>query len=93
LSSAGIPIKLDTARLNILDEIQTLQKGIYTYQIHRTSTSFEATIRTKTRMGAKDPIVLASHTCRTEGFLFGQEPPNYFNRVKPNPIDSEKVPF
>jgi hypothetical protein len=93
LSSAGIPIKLDTARLNIMDEIATLQRGIYTYQIHRTSTSFEATIRMKSRMGAKDPIVLATHTCRSEGFFFGQEAPDYFNRVKPKPIDSEKVPF
>ena len=93
LSSAGIPIKLDTARLNIMDEIQTLQRGIYTYQIHRTLTSFEAAIRSAGRMGAIDPIVLASHTCRSEGFLFGQEPPEYFNRIKPQPIDSEKVPF
>lgn len=93
LSSAGIPIKLDTARLNIVDEIHTLQRGTSTYQIHRTLTSFEATRRSQARMGAKDPIVLATHTCRTEGFLFGQEPPDYFNRIKPQPLDHEKVPF
>jgi hypothetical protein len=93
LSSAGIPIKLDTGKLNIMDEIATLQRGIYTYQIHRTSTSFEATIRSASRMKAVDPIVLATHTCRSEGFLFGQEPPDYFNQRKPQPLDYEKVPF
>lgn len=44
-------------------------------------------------MKAVDPIVLATHTCRTEGFLFGQEPPDYFNQRKPQPLDYEKVPF
>jgi hypothetical protein len=93
LSASGIPIKLDMTRLNIVDEIHTLVGGGRTYQIHRTAMSFEATRRTSARMKAVDPIVLATHTCRTEGFLFGQEPPDYFNQRKPQPLDYEKVPF
>lgn len=92
LSSAGIPIKLDTARLNLVDEIQTLINGGRTYQIHRTYTSFEATRRTAARMGVTDPIVLAQHTCKSEGFLFGEQAPEYFSRPKSS-TTSEKVPF
>jgi len=44
LTSGGIPMKLDMARLNIVDEIQTLLGGGRTYQIHRTTTSFEASL-------------------------------------------------
>jgi len=93
LTAGGIPMKLDMARLNIVNEIQTLLGGGRTYQIHRTTTSFEATRRTSARMKAVDPIVLAQHTCKTEGFLFGQEPTEYFDRVKLSTTTSETVPF
>lgn len=80
MTISGFPTKLDTTRLNIADEIVKLTTGIRTYQIHRTSVSFEATRRTAARMGAKEPIVLAEHTCTSTGFTFGQVAPDYFNR-------------
>jgi hypothetical protein len=92
LSSAGMPTKLDTGRLNIVEEIVKLSTGTRTYQIHRTSTSFEATRRMAGRMSAKDPIVLAEHTCTSISFIFGQEPPEYFNRPK-SIQPTEGVPF
>ena len=92
LSASGFPTKLDTARLNIVEELIKLSTNTRTYQIHRTSTSFEATRRTAIRMGAVDPIVLAEHTCTSSGFTFGQEPPEYFNRP-PSPAMTEGVPF
>jgi len=84
-------VKLDTDRLNIVEEIQKLSTGIGTYQIHRTSQSFEATRRTTVRMGAKEPIVLATHTCRSMT-IFVQEPPEYFQRPQTATTTSE-VPF
>jgi hypothetical protein len=92
LTISGFPTKLDTTRLSITDEIVKLTSGVRTYQIHRTSVSFEATRRTAARMGAKDPIVLAEHTCTSAGFTFGQEAPEYFDRPKSPPM-SERVPF
>jgi hypothetical protein len=80
LSASGFPTKLDTTRLNIVEELIKLSTNTRTYQIHRTSTSFEATRRTAIRMGAVDPVVLAEHTCTSSGFTFGQEAPEYFNR-------------
>jgi len=84
-------VKLDTNRLNIVEEIQKLSTGIGTYQIHRTSQSFEATRRTPIRMGAKEPIVLATHTCSSMT-VFMQEPPEYFPRPQTTTTTSE-VPF
>jgi hypothetical protein len=84
-------VKLDTDRLNIVQEIEKLSTGIGTYEIHRTSQSFEATRRTPVRMGAKAPIVLATHTCRPLT-VFAEQAPDYFNRVKLS-TTSEKVPF
>jgi hypothetical protein len=89
-------IKLDIDRLNIVQEIEKLSTGIGTYQIHRTSQSFEATRRTPTRMGAKEPIVLATHTCRSMT-IFISEPPEYFERAgsKKEPLGTttSEVPF
>jgi len=93
LSSAGIPIKLDTNRLNILDEIKTLQEGTATYQIHRTTSSFEATRRTSARMRAVEPIVLARHTCSHLAFFFGAVAPDYFNRTPVKTNHTDEVPF
>ena len=87
-----MPAKLDTHRVTTLDEIVKLTAGIRTYQIHRTSVSFEATRRTAIRMKAIEPIVLAEHTCTSSGFTFGQEAPEYFDRPK-QPAVSEGMPF
>ena len=84
-------IKLDTARLNLVEEVIALTNGVGTYQIHRTALSFEATRRTATRMGVADPIVLATHNCRALT-VFAEQPPDYFNRPKLS-TTSKKVPF
>jgi hypothetical protein len=90
-ASSRCDIKLDTKQLNLEQEIATLQKNIGTYQIHPTADSFEATRRTAIRMGAKNPIVLATHTCRSMT-IFAEQPPDYFNRQKKTTI-SEGCPF
>jgi hypothetical protein len=90
-ASSRCDIKLDTARLNLVEEVMALTAGLATYQIHRTAVSFEATRRTATRMKVAEPIVLATHTCR-EITVFAEQPPDYFNWVKLS-TTSEKVPF
>ena len=84
-------IKLDTARLNLVEEVMALTAGLATYQVHRTHLSFEATRRTAARMKVAEPIVLATHTCRALT-VFAEQPPDYFNRPKLS-TTSEKVPF
>ena len=84
-------IKLDTARLNLMEELVALTSGTATYQVHRTAVSFEATRRTATRMKVAEPIVLATHTCR-EMTVFAETAPDYWNRVKLS-TTSEEVPF
>ena len=90
-ASSRCDVKLDTARLNLMEELVALTSGTATYQIHRTALSFEATRRTATRMGVAEPIVLATHTCRSMT-IFVSEPPEYFERPKTT-TTSEKVPF
>ena len=90
-ASSRCDIKLDTARLNLTEEILALTAGLATYQVHRTALSFEATRRTAARMKVAQPIVLATHTCR-ELTVFAEQPPDYWNRVKLS-TTSEKVPF
>ena len=90
-ASSRCDIKLDTARLNLTEELVALTSGTATYQIHRTALSFEATRRTATRMKVAEPIVLATHTCRAIT-VFAEEVPDYWNRVKLS-TTSEKVPF
>ena len=90
-ASSRCTIKLDTARLNLVEEVVALTAGRATYQIHRTALSFEATRRTATRMGMAEPIVLATHTCR-EMTVFVEEAPDYWDRVKLS-TTSEEVPF
>ena len=90
-ASSRCDIKLDTARLNLTEELVALTSGTATYQIHRTAVSFEATRRTATRMRVAEPIVLATHTCRAIT-VFAEEVPDYWNRVKLS-TTSEKVPF
>ena len=91
-ASSRCDVKLDTARLNLVEELTALTSGRATYQIHRTALSFEATRRTAMRMKVAEPIVLATHTCRSLT-IFAEEPPEYFNRPKLSTTDSEKVPF
>jgi hypothetical protein len=90
-ATSACQVKLDTKRLNIIEEIQALASGIATYQIHRTAGSFEATRRMVPRMGAKDPIVLATHTCYTLT-VFAEEPPHYWGSPKLS-TTSDEVPF
>lgn len=90
-ASSRCDVKLDTARLNLVEEILALTSGLATYQVHRTAVSFEVTRRTATRMKVAEPIVLATHTCRALT-VFAEEAPDYFNRVKLSTI-SEEVPF
>jgi len=90
-ASSRCDIKLDTARLNLTEEILALTAGLATYQVHRTAVSFEATRRTAARMKVAEPIVLATHTCRPIT-VFAEQPPDYFNRPKLS-TTSEKVPF
>jgi hypothetical protein len=90
-ASSRCDIKLDTARLNLTQEVMALTAGLATYQVHRTAVSFEATRRTAARMKVAQPIVLATHTCR-ELTVFAEQPPDYWNRVKLS-TTSEKVPF
>ena len=90
-ASSRCDIKLDTARLNLMEELVALTSGTATYQIHRTALSFEATRRTATRMKVAEPIVLATHTCRAMT-IFAETAPDYWNRVKLS-TTSEEVPF
>lgn len=91
LSSSGIPIKLDTVRLNLKDEIVKLLSGGRTYQIHRTYVSFEATARLSARMAAPNPIVLALHECYPMT-VFSQTAPEYWDRAL-SQLQTEEVPF
>jgi hypothetical protein len=90
-ATSACQVKLDTKRLNLIEEIQALASGVATYQIHRTASSFEATRRMVPRMGAKDPIVLATHTCYPLT-VFAEEPPHYWGKPKLS-TTSDEVPF
>ena len=90
-ATSACQVKLDTKRLNLIEEIQALASGIATYQIHRTAGSFEAPRRMVPRIGAKDPIVLATHTCYTLT-VFAEEPPHYWGSPKLS-TTSDEVPF
>lgn len=89
LSSTGIAIKLDTAQLNLAQEILKKIEGVRTYQIHRTVISFEATPRIGARLGAAAPVVLATHVCSWDDFNYGSAP-DYFKRAA---ITSDEVNF
>lgn len=90
-ATSACQVKLDTKRLNLIEEIQALASGVATYQIHRTAGSFEATRRMASRMNAKDPIVLATHTCYTLT-VFAEEPPHYWGSPKLS-TTTDEVPF
>ena len=92
LSYAGVPIKLDTGRLSLRDEIVKLLTGGRTYQIHRTSVSFQVTPRSKAYIAAANPIVLALHECYPMT-VFSESAPDYWGRAKQELTTSEEVPF
>ncbi len=96
LSSAGFETKLDTARLNIAEEIVKILQGARTYECHKTVVSFEAVRRTSSRiaMGINpNAITLATHLCSTMHlFETPDMAPAYWG--KPKPIQEyEGVPF
>ncbi len=94
--SSGFYTKLDTPRLNIIEEITKKVNQIRTYEAHRTLVSFEVT----PRMGAyvvgtvykPDRVILAEHRCSTFT-LFETDPPDYWNRKVNQKLDLEEIPF
>tara|TARA_R110000822_G_scaffold1273_9_gene5802 strand:+ start:555 stop:911 length:357 start_codon:yes stop_codon:yes gene_type:complete len=89
----GFPTKLDVDRLSISEEIYKKVTGVRTYQIHRTSVSFEARLRQGLNIHAKDPIVLASHVCSWSDFNFDLDVPNYFGVQADRVLLPEVAPF
>jgi len=95
-SSTGFFTKLDTPRLNILEEIVKKVSQIRTYEAHRTLISFEVT----PRVGAyvigsefkSDQVILAEHKCSTFT-LFESEAPDYWNRKINQKPTLEEIPF
>lgn len=88
-----MPLKLDTTRLNLVDEIKAKISGTATYQAHRTAKSFEVTPRTIGYIKASNPVVLATHKCP---LLYGQGEPavDFWGRDEVKQIsESTEVPF
>jgi len=96
LSSGGFDTKLDTARLNVAEEIVKILQGARTYECHKTVVSFEAVRRTSSRinMGTHpNAVTLATHLCSTMHlFETPDMAPAYWNRVKLSTTSNE-VPF
>jgi hypothetical protein len=91
-SSAGFLTRLDVEPLDVREELIAKLTGRRTYRIHPTAVSFEAIPRVC--IIAPNAIVLAQHQCDPSQFKFGEvEPPDYFNRNKRKPTESEGVPF
>lgn len=103
ISICGFPTLLDTDKLTIEEEIIKRVSGIMTYQIYKTSVSFEARARVlpiilmgKNSNGQK--IILASHHCSNYS-LFGaiENAPDYWpneTEVKvPATARAEGFPF
>ena len=96
LSSAGFDTKLDTTRLNLVEEIVKILEGARTYECHKTVVSFEAVRRTSSRiaMGTNpNAVTLATHLCSTMHlFETPDMAPAYWG--KPQRIqETEGVPF
>ena len=99
-SSGGFPTKLDTRRLNIVEEIVKKVSKIRTYEAHRTAVSFEATLRIGARVIGSEPdpnrVVLAEHECSTTNQNVAQFDfvvPDYWNRDFKPKVNSQEVPF
>jgi hypothetical protein len=95
-SAGGFLTKLDTTRLNILEEIIKKVSKIRTYEAHRTLISFEVTPRTGAYViGSEfkpERIILAEHECNSFT-LFEIEVPDYWNRKVTKQPDLEEIPF
>ena len=96
ISWAGFAKTLDKQVLTIEEEIIKRLNGLMTYELHKTSVSFEAVERSLIRIQGQKPnkVILADHTCSTFR-LFDTEVPEYFVRLKPTKTEPEKevIPF
>lgn len=102
--TVGFRIRLDPGVLNIQEEIIKKITGNRTFQLHRTSVSFEADLRSVhaiARSQGKDPIILASHNCTRTMEIFrlkdqepeGDEVPDYWERRQKTQLEIEGIPF
>jgi hypothetical protein len=102
--TVGFQIRLDPGILTIQEEIIKRITGSRTFELHRTAVSFEADLRSLNaiqRSKAKNPLILASHSCSRTREIFrfeGQEPgedeiPDYWNRRKKPQLQTEGIPF
>jgi hypothetical protein len=102
---AGFTTKLDTKKLTILEEIICRINNLMTYELFKTSVSFEAKARFKNQIETDKPtnikIILATHQCEKTSFFHidpKMEPtideiPDYWNTRKARQEDSQGVPF
>jgi len=105
LCLTGFPTRLDPEPLAIAEEIMKCINQIRSYEILKTSRSFEAALRSANRIKRSDPgkqrIILASHSCQRMKVTFrtrGQEPtqeevPNYWNSNQDKQAQTEGIPF
>jgi hypothetical protein len=95
-SSGGFLTKLDTGRLNIVEEIVKKVSNIRTYEAHRTAVSFEATLRIGARVIGSQPdpnkVILAEHSCESFS-LFETEVPDYWGRSMKPKLEPEGILF
>jgi len=97
LSSSGFAVKLDTARLNIGEEVLKKIQGLQTYRLHKTPHSFEAIWRNTWQIALNkndDVVVVAEHRCATMSLF--ESPPNYwpqYTKPKATQSESEGCPF
>ena len=95
-SSGGFLTKLDTGRLNIVEEIVKKVSNIRTYEAHRTAVSFEATLRIGARVIGSQPdpnkVILAEHSCESFS-LFETEVPDYWGRSMKPKLELEGILF
>jgi len=94
ISWAGFAKKLDKKKLTIEEEIVKRLSGLMTYEIYRTSVSFEAVERSLIRIegSQREKIVLADHTC-SNFTLFDTEVPEYFKKPVMVKQTFEEAPF
>ena len=97
-SSSGFAIKLDTARLNVGEEVVKRIEGLATYRIHKTIVSFEAVWRSLWQIALNNNdrvVVLAQHRCGPIELF--ETPPDYWPELRPKPkaneSESEGCPF
>jgi hypothetical protein len=83
VSWAGFSKTLDTGKLTIEEEITKKINGVGTYELHKTTVSFEAVERTLLRITATPPgkvkVILADHHCSDyQLFTSTQTVPSYW---------------